>query len=112
MSVEPSPHIRMPAAAKLGEIIEIKALISHPMETGKRRDDAGQLVPRQIIKAFVARFNGRVVFRAEWYPSISANPYQAFYFRAAESGMFEFVWLDDDGAEYKVAAGLTVAEGA
>ena len=56
-------------------MLEIKAVISHPMATGQRRDDAGQLVPRQIIKAFVARFNGQVVFRAECSPSISANSY-------------------------------------
>lgn len=109
MAVAPTPRIRLPAEAKPGEIIEIKALISHEMETGQRKDQEGRLVPRKIIKEFIASFNGQMVFRAEWFPSISANPYQAFYFRARESGTFEFVWRDDDGSEYKTAARLTVA---
>jgi sulfur-oxidizing protein SoxZ len=109
MAVAPTPRVRLPADARPGEIIEIKALISHEMETGQRRDPAGQVIPRKIIREFVASFNGETVFRAEWFPSISANPYQAFYFRATESGTFEFVWRDDDGTEYRTSANLTVA---
>ena len=108
MTVAPTPRVRLPAEARSGEIIEIKALISHEMETGQRKDDAGKVVPRKIIREFVASFNGEQVFRAEWFPSISANPYQAFFFRAKESGVFEFVWRDDDGSEYKTSAALTV----
>jgi sulfur-oxidizing protein SoxZ len=108
MAIPPTPRVRLPAEAKPGEIIEIKALISHEMETGQRKDSAGNVIPRKIIKEFVVHFNGKTVFRAEWYPSISANPYQAFYFRATESGTFDFIWHDDDGAEYKTSANLTV----
>ena len=108
MSVAPTPRVRLPAEAKPGEIIEIKALISHEMETGRRSDTAGNVVPRKIIKEFVASFNGQRVFQAEWFPSISANPYQTFFFRAMESGVFDFVWTDDDGTEYKTSARLTV----
>jgi sulfur-oxidizing protein SoxZ len=108
MAVAPTPRVRLPAEARPGEIIEIKALISHEMETGQRKDDAGNVVPRKIIREFVASFNGEQVFRAEWFPSISANPYQAFFFRARESGVFEFIWRDDDGSEYKTSAALTV----
>ncbi len=109
MPVPSTPRVRLPAEAKPGDIIEIKALISHEMETGQRRDESGEVVPRKIIREFVTRFNGQVVFRAQWYPSISANPYQAFYFRAVESGTFDFVWLDDDGSQYKTSATLTVS---
>ena len=109
MAVSPTPRVRLPAEAKPGEIIEIKALISHEMETGRRKDEADNLVPRKIIKEFVAKFNDKVVFRADWYPAISANPYQAFYFRATETGIFEFVWTDDDGTEYKTLATLNVS---
>ncbi len=108
MAVDPAPRVRLPAEAKPGEIIEIKALISHEMETGQRRDEAGQIVPRKIIREFIASFNGKQVFRAEWFPSVSANPFQTFHFRAMETGVFEFVWRDDDGSEYKTSAALTV----
>ena len=109
MPIAPTPRIRLPAEVKPGEIIEIKALISHEMETGQRKDEQGHVIPRKIIREFVASFNGKTVFRAEWHPSISANPYQAFFFRATESGMFDFIWVDDDGQEYKTSAKLTVA---
>jgi sulfur-oxidizing protein SoxZ len=108
MEIAHTPRVRVPAEAKSGELIEIKALISHEMETGQRRDTAGNVVPRKIIKEFVASFNGQTVFRADWYPSVSANPYQAFFFRATESGTFDFVWRDDDGAEYRTSATLMV----
>src|ERR1700749_320509 len=96
-----TPRVRFPAEAKAGEIIEIKTLISHEMESGQRKDAAGAIVPRKIINGVTAKFNGKEFLSADWYPAISANPYQAFYFRARESGTFEFVWKDDDGTEYK-----------
>jgi sulfur-oxidizing protein SoxZ len=105
-----TPRVRLPSEAKRGEIIEVKALISHEMETGQRKDTAGNLIQRKIIREFIATFNGQTVFRAEWFPSISANPYQAFFFRATESGSFEFIWKDDDGSEYKTRAELTVSD--
>jgi sulfur-oxidizing protein SoxZ len=102
------PRIRVPAQAKSGDIIEIKTLISHDMESGQRKDASGAVIPRKIIKQFIARFNGKEFFRADWHPAISANPYQAFFFKATESGQFEFVWQDDDGSEYKTTAALKV----
>jgi sulfur-oxidizing protein SoxZ len=109
MAVDHTPRVRVPPEAKPGELIEIKALISHEMETGQRKDAAGQTIPRKIIKEFIATFNGAVVFRAEWYPSVSANPYQTFFFRAVESGTFEFVWKDDDGTQYRTTAPLRIS---
>lgn len=109
MAAKSAPRVRVPAEAKAGEIIEIKTLISHEMENGQRKDAAGNVIPRKIIKSFVAKFNGRDVFRADWYPAISANPYQSFFFKAAENGAFEFVWTDDDGSEYKATAALKIA---
>lgn len=105
----PTPRVRLPATAKPGEIIEIKTLIAHDMESGQRKDASGALVARKIIRLFEARFNDRLVFSAEWHPSISANPYQSFFFRATESGAFGFAWTDDDGSVYRATAKLTVA---
>lgn len=105
----PTPRVRVPAQAKVGEFIEIKTLISHDMESGNRKDSAGAVIPRKIINKFTAAFNGKVVFEADWNPSISANPYQSFFYKATESGEFTFIWKDDDGSEYKATAKVAVA---
>ena len=70
-----------PAQPGAGEVIEIKTLLSHPMETGHRRDVYGKLIPRQIIHTFTCTYNGAEVFRADWYPAVAANPYLTFYGR-------------------------------
>lgn len=108
MAPQPKPRVRLPAQAKVGEMIEIKTLISHEMESGQRKDSAGKPIPRRIINKFTAAFNGKVVFEADWHPAISANPYQAFFYKAAESGEFVFSWKDDDGSEYTATNKLTV----
>jgi len=90
-------------------VLEVKTLISHEMETGLRKDSSGRFVPRKIIRQFVARFNGAEIFRAEWQPAISANPYQAFYVRVPETGTFTFEWLDDDGSVYTSEHTVTVS---
>jgi sulfur-oxidizing protein SoxZ len=102
------PRIRVPRQAKQGEVIEIKTLISHAMETGYRRDTQGQLVPRQIIHTFTCTYNGEEVFRADWHPAVAANPYLAFYTVATESGRLQFEWRDDDGAIFTAEAEITV----
>ncbi len=104
----PTPRVRIPATAKAGEVIEVKTLISHEMESGLRMDDAGKPIPRKIIKRFTARFNGAEIFRADWHPAISANPYQSFFVRVSESGMFTFQWIDDDGTVYTSEHTVTV----
>src|SRR5450759_323920 len=84
--------INVPAAARRGEIIEIKALVSHEMETGFRRTQLGILIPRDIITQFVCTYNGAEIFRAEFYPAIAANPFIAFSTIATESGTIAFKW--------------------
>ena len=103
------PRIKAPERARPGEIVEIKTLVSHPMESGQRKDVAGQLVPRRILKAFSCTFNGTPVFNATLEPAISANPYLAFFMRATESGRLDFVWTDDDGTDHSASHTLTVA---
>jgi sulfur-oxidizing protein SoxZ len=91
------PRIRIPDQAKVGEVIEIKTLISHVMETGQRKEADGKPIPRFIINAFSAKFQGKEFFRADVQPGISANPYIAFYMRVPGPGEFEFTWSDDGG---------------
>jgi len=108
MSTKPIGKVRLPSQAKAGEVIEIKTLIAHEMESGQRKDASGQIIPRKIINTFAAAFNGKPVFEATWYPSISSNPYQSFFYKAVESGEFTFTWKDDDGSEYVTKSKLTV----
>jgi sulfur-oxidizing protein SoxZ len=89
--------INFPPRAKRGEIIEIKTLIQHPMETGYRLDSKGAVIPRDIISRFTCAYNGDEVFRAELFPAISANPFIAFSTVATESGELVFSWVDDNG---------------
>jgi sulfur-oxidizing protein SoxZ len=109
MSAKPTPRVRVPSTAKAGDLIEIKTLISHEMESGQRKDAAGNTIARKIINTFTAEFNGKKVFEASWHPAISANPYQSFFFKAAESGEFTFSWKDDDGSVYQSKNKLTVS---
>jgi sulfur-oxidizing protein SoxZ len=87
--------INVPAKAKRGDIVEVKALIAHPMETGYRHDVKGEPIPRDIIKSFVCSYNGEAVFRAELYPAVAANPFLAFTVVASDSGVLTFSWTDD-----------------
>lgn len=90
-------RIRVPELATKGEIIEIRTLVSHPMETGYRRHERGERVPRNIIERFVCTYNGEIVFRADLHPAVAANPYLSFHTRATESGRLELRWEDDRG---------------
>jgi sulfur-oxidizing protein SoxZ len=101
-------RIKAPKSAKKGEIIQIKTLVSHKMESGQRKDKKGQVIPRKIINKFVAKFNGKDVFVSDWHPAIAANPYLAFHMRATESGTLEASWTDDDGTVYRKAAEIKV----
>ena len=89
--------IKVPARARRGEVIQIKTLISHEMETGFRRTTLGDAIPRDILNQFRCSYNGIEVFRAEIHPAIAANPFFAFTTVATESGTIEFQWIGDNG---------------
>jgi len=94
------PRLKVPKEAKKGEVIEIKTLIAHVMESGQRKDRDGNTIPRKIINKFTCEFNGQPVFSCDIDPAISANPYFEFSAKVPESGTFKFVWVDDDGSVY------------
>ena len=104
----PSALINVPPKAKRGDIIEIKTLMSHTMESGFRRTSAGELVPRDIITSFTCRYNGTEIFRADFFPAIAANPFLSFFTVAKESGKFEFEWIGDNGFASTASASITV----
>jgi sulfur-oxidizing protein SoxZ len=89
--------LNAPATARRGDVVEIKATIAHPMETGFRPGENGQILPRNIIHRFTCRYNGEVVFSADLFSAISANPYLAFHTVATESGTLALTWEGDNG---------------
>ncbi|MGF1629361.1 MAG: thiosulfate oxidation carrier complex protein SoxZ [Kiloniellaceae bacterium] len=96
----PKPRVKVPKSASVGEVITIKTLISHDMESGQRKDKDGNVIPRQIINKFTCEFNGKPVFSCDVAPAISANPYFEFTAKVMESGSFKFAWVDDNGETY------------
>jgi sulfur-oxidizing protein SoxZ len=100
--------INVPAKPKRGEIIEIKTLMSHPMETGFRPGMDGQLIPRDIIEKFVCTYNGEVVFSAQLHPAITANPFISFTTIATDSGTLVFSWTDNKGETQVQTASIQV----
>ena len=100
--------INVPATARRGEIIEIKALVSHEMETGFRRTQYGASIPRDIITQFVCTYNGVEIFRADLHPAIAANPFFAFSTVATESGTIAFQWTGDNGFSAAETAAISV----
>ncbi|MDB6176838.1 thiosulfate oxidation carrier complex protein SoxZ [Paracoccus sp. Z330] len=95
------PRVRVPKTAAKDEVITIKTLISHLMESGQRKDKDGQVIPRSIINRFTATFNGETVIDVQMEPAISTNPYFEFEARIPDAGEFVFTWYDDDGSVYE-----------
>ena len=100
--------VNMPAEAKRGEVIEIKTLAGHIMETGFRHTERGEAIPRDIITQFVCTYNGTEIFSADLFPAIAANPLITFTTVATESGTLEFKWTGDNGYAATQSASITV----
>jgi sulfur-oxidizing protein SoxZ len=100
--------INVPKTAKRGDVIQIKALISHIMETGFRHDNVGKPIPRDIITSLVCTYNGTEIFKASMYQAISANPFITFHTVATESGTIAFQWTGDNGFDAKASAKIAV----
>ncbi len=104
----PSALINVPKKAKNGDVIEIKTLMSHIMETGYRHTTSGVVIPRDIITSFTCRFEGEEIFRADFFPAIAANPFMSFFTVATKSGKFDFEWIGDNGFSETASANITV----
>ena len=100
--------INVPKTARRGEVIEIKAMIAHPMETGYRVGPKGVPIPRDIINRFSCVYDGAEVFAAEFFPAMAANPFVAFSTVATASGTITFTWTDDGGRQQSATAEITV----
>jgi len=85
-------------ATLTGDVVEVKVLMSHPMETGLRKDADGQLVPARYIRDVKVSCNGRDVLTAEWGPAVSKNPFLAFRFKGGKAGdTVSITWTDTAG---------------
>ena len=102
------PRVKVPKKASAGEVITIKTLISHNMESGQRKDKEGNVIPRKIINKFVCYFNDTIVFSCDIDPAVSANPYIQFNVKMAESGTFKFEWTEDGGEVFSLEKAITV----
>jgi len=108
MATKP-PRVKVPNKAGKGDLVEIKTLVTHNMETGNRKDSKGEKIPRLIINKFQATFNGSEVFSADLHTAVSANPYIAFFHKADASGTFNFTWTDDNGKTVTASADMAVS---
>ena len=101
-------RIKAPRQAARGEVMELKALIRHPMETGYRRDAYGKQIPENILDRFECRYNGERVFAAELFRAVAADPFLTFHAVATESGSLEFRWVGQDQRVFSETVELEV----
>jgi sulfur-oxidizing protein SoxZ len=100
--------VTMPGTAKRGEVIEIRTLVAHPMETGYRRGDEGAILPRNLIRRLSCQYDGELVFSAELFAAVAANPFVSFFTVATDSGVLRFTWAGDNGFMHSESVVLTV----
>lgn len=105
-----SARIQLPSSVRRGEVVEVRVLVQHPMETGFRYNALGQRTPRNAIHTLVCRYRGKEVFRAATSTGIAANPYLRFFTRATETGEIEIDWIDENAQRGSASAQLVVTE--
>lgn len=106
--MESKPRVRVPKTASAGEVITIKTLINHVMESGQRKGKDGKVIPQHIIDRFEVEFNGQPVISADLHGAVSSNPYFEFTAKVSESGTFKFTWHDDKGPVYTTESKIKV----
>ena len=95
------PLLKVPREVTAGEAFEVRILIQHPMETGYRPGADGKVLARDLIRRFSCRYDdgsgSQVVFAAELYAAVAANPLISFHTVATASGTLTFTWEGDNG---------------
>ena len=91
-------------------VTEVKILMSHPMETGRRKDDLGAVVPAHFIQLVTATLNGKTVLEAQWGTGVSKNPYLTFRIRGARVGdKVAVTWHDNKGVSNSIETAVEAA---
>src|SRR5262249_46825234 len=81
-----------------GDVVAVRVLMSHPMETGLRKTPEGELIPAYFIQTVNVTPKERKVLSAQWGPAISRNPYMSFKFHGAAKGeTIRISWVDSNG---------------
>jgi sulfur-oxidizing protein SoxZ len=101
--------LNVPTTARMGEVIEVRATVQHPMETGFRVGGDGQVLARNLVRRVECRFDGETVFAADLHPAIAANPYLAFPLRVTASGLLTVTWQGDGGFSHSESARINAA---
>lgn len=104
------PKIVMPRTAKVGDIIQIKTKIRHPMETGWRKDGEGQTVARNLLTKFTCSFEGQTVLAGDYSTGVSEDPYLMFYAKVTKAGTYNFKWVGDNDQVYETSVVLEIAK--
>jgi len=93
-----------------GDVTEVKALMLHPMETGRRKNDFDETIPAHFIQLVTATLNGRTVLEAQWGTGISKNPYLTFRLKGAKVGdKVGLRWQDNKGESNSAEAAVVAA---
>lgn len=100
--------INVPKQVTAGMPFDVKVLIAHPMESGQRRDQFGQAIPRFIINHFICTLDGETVLEAELFPAIAANPFLSFSAVAEKSGTLALSFTDDHGVTQTETVAINV----
>ncbi len=109
MAKDAKPRVKVPKSAKAGEVITIKAVITHQMESGQRKGSDGNLIPRSIINRFTCDIAGVNVIDITVEPAVSTNPYFEFDAKVETAGDIKFTWYDDDGSVYEDVKAIEIA---
>ncbi len=102
------PRVKVPKTIAAGEVFPVKTLINHKMESGQRKDKAGEKIPRKIINKFEVTFNGAPVITVDVEPAVSTNPFFEFQMQIDGDGELAFKWTDDDGSVYETSKSIAV----
>ena len=105
--------IQLPPLSRKGEVIEVRTMIAHPMETGYRPGADGKVLPRDLIRRFTCTYDDgssrEVVFQAELFPAVAANPYLTFPLLVTGPGTLTMAWEGDNGSSQTETLALRVA---
>lgn len=99
--------VTVPSSARVGEVVEVRLLAQHPMETGYRRGSDGEVLVRDLLRRVECHFDGELVMRAELHAAVSANPYLAFHLKLPRSGVLTVSWAGDRGVAHTGTVRLT-----
>ncbi len=101
--------VNLPRSIARGDVVEVRATLGHPNESGHRRGSGGEMLPRSIVRRVEARLDGVLVFAADLHAAIAANPYVAFRLRAVASGSLVVNWRGDDGLTHSETVPFVVS---